>query len=141
MIIVIPTHVLLATYPCLVIASNLVYGCWWVVTIESGPPNFKGQYEEVHDTKNAKTAYRNEASGAMLQFDSDRSRWILVFDDNKGQEHSRHVYWSTENADRDVPWSASGEMSGTSWQVDIGTALDSDFKFKGMHASATQHVH
>ena len=71
----------------------------------------------------------------MLQFDSDRNRWILVCDDNQGLVDSKHEYWSSDNADRDVPWSESDEMSGTSWRLDDGTKSESKFKFKGMPAS------
>ena len=115
-------------------ASNLVYGCRWTVTIEKGPPNSKGRYE-AYGIENGKTTYRNIATGAMLQFDSDRNRWILVCDDNQGLVDSKHVYWSSDNADRDVPWSESDEMSGTSWRLDNGTESESKFKVKGMSAS------
>ena len=88
----------------------------------------------MHDTKNGKTAYRNEASGAMLHFDSDQKRWLLVCNAKKGRKEK---YSSLENAERDVPWSESGEISGASWQLDRGCGTASKeggfkFKFKGM---------
>ena len=113
---------------CLFTPSHLVYGCWWAVIVygKSGQNQDRisiGTYEACGE-ENGKEKYckLNEDPGATLHFDlgatqhfdSDQNRWTLDFED-KGRKMQ---YSSSDNADRNVPWGETIEMSGTSWRQD-----------------------
>ena len=96
-----------------------------------------GKYKVHGKDDGKKTTYRNEETGAMLQFSSPT--WVLVSD--KGG--SKTQYSSSDNANRNVPWGEkdenngkSYEMNGKSWRRDKGEQHDSELVFKGMDASA-----
>ena len=93
----------------------------------------------MHGTEDGKTKYRNQATGATLQYDSGGKRWVLGLDNTFGFEIH---YSSLANAYRDVPWNEDFEMSGTSWQFDEGhlvyvydDSASNKLGFKGMQAS------
>jgi hypothetical protein len=89
-----------------------------------------GQYEEC-GKENGKTKYRQNITGATLQFDLKQNRWILVVDD-KG---SKTQYSSSKNVGNDVPWSKKAKMNGKDWRLDKGERHNSPLNFAGMYAS------
>ena len=111
--------------------SNAVYVRLRAVTITSGPCDIQGEYT-VDGNRNGKKQYNNCDTGAWLYFKSDVNRWTLVLDDAETQ------YSSSDNANRDMPWSEAAKMDGSSWRRDAGEEQDDPLhvEFKGMHTSS-----